>query len=62
MLSDEGYRRRWEEKVEWLKGHGISPIEEGGGPTGSLVVTQDSADGGIDSEAASNLIEELFRV
>ena len=62
MLSDEGYRRRWEEKVEWLKGHGISPREEGGGPTGSLVVTQDTTDGGIDSEAVSKLIEELFRV
>ena len=35
MLSDGVYRRRWEEKVEWLKGHGIHPREEGGGPMGS---------------------------
>ena len=60
MLSDEAYRQRWEEKVDWLKAHGISPREEGGGLMGSLVVTQDSSDGGIDSEAVSRLIEELF--
>ena len=60
MLSDGAYRRRWEEKVEWLKGHGIVPREEGGGPMGSLIVTQDSADGGIDSEAISRLVQELF--
>ena len=62
MLSDGGYRRRWEEKVEWLKDHGILPREEGGGPMGSLIVTQDSANGGIDSETVSRLIEELFRI
>ena len=61
MLSDGAYRRRWQEKVEWLKDHGILPREEGGGPLGSLIVTQDSANGGIDSEAVSRLIEELFR-
>ena len=60
MLSDGVYRRRWEEKVEWLKGHGILPREEGGGPMGSLIVTQDSADGGIDSEAISRLVKEMF--
>ena len=27
---------------------------------GSLIVTQDSADGGIDSEAISRLVQELF--
>ena len=27
---------------------------------GSLIVTQDSADGGIDSEAISSLVQELF--
>ncbi len=60
MLSDIGYRRRWEEKVEWYKGHGISLQEDGGGPEGTLIVTEDSADGGIDSEAVSSLIMSLF--
>lgn len=62
MLSNEAYRRRWEEKVQWLKGHGIYPIEDGGGPMGTLIVTQDSADGGIDSEEVSRLIKELLTV
>lgn len=60
MLTDNAYRRRWEEKVEWYKGHGISPQEVGGGPKGALIVTEDSPDGSIDSEAVSNLIMSLF--
>ena len=61
MLSDEGYRQKWLEKVEWLKANGIFPTAEGGGPRGTLVTTQDSADGGIDSAAVA-LLEELFRI
>lgn len=60
MLSDERYRRRWNEKLKWLRGHGIVPREEGGGEEGTLIVTRDSDDGGIDSEAVSKLIGELF--
>ncbi|MXZ24245.1 MAG: AAA family ATPase [Caldilineaceae bacterium SB0665_bin_21] len=60
MLSDRNYRRRWSEKLAWLKEHGISPKEEGGGQRGTLITTEDSADGGIDSNAVSRLIEELF--
>ena len=60
MLSDEGYRQRWIEKKAWLREHGIIPREEGEGPMGTLITTQDSADGGIDSEAVSELVEELF--
>ena len=60
MLSDVAYRRRWEGKVKWMRDHGIFPREEGGGPNGSLFVTQDSPNGGIDSEAVSRLIEELI--
>ena len=59
MLSDQTYRQRWHEKKEWLKAHGILPREEGGGPMGTLITTEDSADGGMDSEAVSRLIEEL---
>ena len=60
MLSHERYRRRWNEKLKWLRGHGIVPREEGGGEEGTLIVTRDSDDGGIDSEAVSKLIGELF--
>ena len=60
MLGDRSYRRRWNEKLMWLKEKGISPKGEGGGQRGTLITTEDSADGGIDSTAVSRLIEELF--
>ena len=60
MLSDESYRKRWHQKLEWLKEHGILPREDGGGTRGTLVTTEDSANGGIDSEAVMRLVEELF--
>ena len=60
MLSDQSYRRWWNEKLIWLKEKGFPPKEEGGGQRGTLIITEDSADGGIDSTAVSRLIEELF--
>ena len=60
LLQDRGYRRRWEEKENWYRAHGIYPQEEGGGPAGTLITTRDSAEGGFDSEAVSRLVEELF--
>ncbi len=62
MLSDEGYRQKWLEKVEWFKAKGVLPMAEGGGPRGTLVTTEDSADGGIDSAAVALLVEELFGI
>ena len=62
LLQDIGYRRRWEEKENWYRAHGIYPQEEGGGPAGTLITTRDSAEGGFDSEAVSRLVEELFRI
>ena len=61
MLYDEGYRQRWEGKLDWFRTNGVLPREEGGGPVGTLITTQDSAAGGIDSEAVSQLVEELFQ-
>ena len=60
MLSDESYRKRWHQKLEWLKEHGILSREDGGGTRGTLITTEDSANGGIDSEAVMRLVEELF--
>ena len=60
MLSDESYRKKWRQKLEWLKGHGILRREDGGGSRGTLVTTEDSANGRIDSEAVMRLVEDLF--
>ena len=62
MLSDEGYRQKWFEKAEWYKAKGILPMVEGGGSRGTLVTTEDSDDGGIDSAAVSRLVEALFEI
>jgi hypothetical protein len=37
------YRRRWQEKQQWYREHGILPLEQGGGPKGTLIVTRDQA-------------------
>lgn len=50
MLDQRTYRERWEKKLAWYRSHGIKPIEEGGGPQGTLVTSRDDARGGIDSQ------------
>ena len=60
MLSNMGYRRRWEDKKEWFRRHGILPMSEGGGPEGTLVTTRDSDSGGIDSEEVAKIVDDLF--
>jgi hypothetical protein len=62
LLHDPGYRRRWEEKYQWYVGHGILPLDEGGGPHGTLIVTRDEPDGGIYSPQIADLIAKIFSV
>ncbi|MFZ3119522.1 MAG: ATP-dependent RecD-like DNA helicase [Variovorax sp.] len=60
MLADEGYRSRWNSKLQWYRANGVLPLEEGGGERASLVVTQDDERGGIDGRRIDDLISELF--
>jgi hypothetical protein len=62
MLGDQGYKRRWDEKEQWYRDHGILPHEEGGGPNGTLIITRDDPKGGIDSLYINQLIQEVFGV
>jgi hypothetical protein len=62
MLGDRGYKRRWDEKEQWYRDSGIVPHEEGGGPNGTLIITRDDPDGGINSLYINQLIEEVFGV
>ena len=62
MLNDQSYRRRWNEKLTWYKEYGVLPRKEGGGPMGTLVITRDFGDGGIDSGLVSRLINRLFSI
>lgn len=61
LLHDPAYRRRWEEKRRWYAEQGITPLEEGGGPAGTLIVTRDHPDGGIDSAEIEGVIRKAFR-
>jgi hypothetical protein len=62
MLHDPAYRRRWDEKQQWYRQHGIVPLQDGGGPKGTLIVTRDQPDGGIDSPQIAALIGRVFKV
>lgn len=59
MLHDAAYRRRWEEKQAWYREQDILPLDEGGGSRGTLIVTRDQPDGGIDSPQIAAIIEQI---
>jgi ATP-dependent exoDNAse (exonuclease V) alpha subunit len=56
MLYDASYAERWKRKLEWYKQNGITPVEEGG----TLIITEDTEAGGIDSKRIKEIIEEIF--
>lgn len=60
MLHNPGYRRRWEAKLNWYKVHGIVPHTEGEGDHGTLIVTRDTAVGGISSQEIKEIIEKVI--
>lgn len=60
LLHDPAYRRRWEDKQQWYRENGILPFDEGGGARGTLIVTRDQPDGGIDSPQIAALISKVF--
>ena len=60
MLQRPSYRRQWQRKLAWYKSHGILPHDEGGGPNGALIVTQDGDDGSISSAQIEELVDKLL--
>lgn len=60
MLQRPSYRRKWDEKLAWYRRNGIVPHDEGGGENGTLVTTQDGADGSISSAQIETLVDELL--
>ncbi len=61
MLDDPRYRERWERKLSEYMEAGIKPHENGGGPFGTLIITRDEANGGIDSAKIAGLIEDMLK-
>lgn len=60
MLRDPAYAKRWAAKQDWYRTHGILPQSEGGGPKGTLIVSEDQSDGGIDSARIAAIIESII--
>lgn len=60
LLTNEHYRRRWERKQAWYRDQGILPEHEGGGENGTLIVTEDRPNGGINSQEIKSLIDRVF--
>lgn len=60
MLHIESYRRKWEQKLSWYRANGVDTAENGGHPNGTLIITEDTAVGGISSAGISALLDQLF--
>ena len=56
LLHNPEYERRWKQKLADYRDAGILPVEEGGGPAGSLITTRDDPGGGIDAQRIAELI------
>lgn len=61
VLSGNTYRARWDAKLAWHRNEGILPHADGGGPNGTLIVTQDDERGGVDSSRIVKLIREIIQ-
>jgi hypothetical protein len=59
MLQQEAYRKRWEHKLNWYRAQDILPREEGGGNQGTLIITEDDPQGGIDSQHIYAIVQQL---
>jgi hypothetical protein len=60
MLNDPAYEKRWKQKLAWYKAQKILEFGKGDGSNGTLIITQDSAQGGIDSLDIEAKIQTIF--
>lgn len=61
MLHVPSYRRRWEEKLEWYRTHGIVPTDEGRNQNAALIITRDEPNGSIDSAGIHAIVSDVIR-
>jgi len=60
MMFDPSYRRRWQAKLKWYRDNDILPYQENGGNRGTLIVTEDSIEGGISSQEIDRVIDSVI--
>lgn len=51
---------RWQAKLAEYRRVGIRPCEEGGGPNGVLLRTQDEVGGALDASRVAKLVDEVI--
>ena len=59
MLGVESYRKKWEKKLAWYRANGVDDADNGG-PSGTLIITEDTPAGGISSAAIAALLDRFF--
>jgi hypothetical protein len=60
MLQRPSYRRKWETKLAWYRANGVLLHVEGGGPDGTLVTSEDGADGSMSSADIEATVDGLL--
>jgi len=60
MIYDTSYYNRWQEKLKWYRENDILTYQECGGKKGILIVTEDSAKGGISSLEIDRVIDTVI--
>lgn len=60
MTGDPGYAARWERKLAEYRRAVILPHDEGGGLNGTLIVTRDDLNGGLDSAEIARIIDTVL--
>lgn len=60
MLSNEGYRQRWERKLAAYRQHGILPFAEGGGKNGTLLITEEKEGSGLNASEIKKNIDAIL--
>ena len=59
MLSNEQYKKRWKRKLVAYRAEGIFPLEDGGGPNGTLLITEEQEGIGLDAEKIKQFIKTI---
>lgn len=61
MMQNPSYVTRWKVKLEWYRENGIWPRDEGKGERGTLIITEDTEQGGISSAEIDHLVKEVLQ-
>jgi len=60
MLHVPHYKQKWEAKRQWYMDRGILPYEDDDGTSDILVETRDNENGGLNMQAISEILDQLF--